>query len=172
MLYESKITENRAAFLAKVADISAKLGISPDWLMIVFKVETAGTFNHRIQNPTTGATGLIQFMPSTAAGLGTSTDALRAMSNVQQLDFVYKYFYPYKGRLNSVTDLYAVTFFPRALGKPDDYILETDTIHADTIARQNPIFDLNKDKAITYGEFKQAVLSRVPFDALEALKKK
>jgi hypothetical protein len=170
MLYESLVSENRAAFVAKVIEISKKLGINPEWLMIVMQMESQ--INHRAINRTTNATGLIQFMPSTALGLGTSTTALYSMSNVQQLDFVYKYFKPYSGRLNSVTDLYAVTFFPRALGKPDSYILETDTLHADTIARQNPVFDINKDKKITYGEFKAAILSRIPSEAVAYLKKK
>ena len=41
-----------------------------------------------------GATGLIQFLPSTARGLGTTTDALAGMSSVEQLNYVEKYFDP------------------------------------------------------------------------------
>lgn len=169
MVYDYLVTSNKAAFLAKVAEISAKLGINPDWLMIVMKMESG--INHLAVNAMTGATGLIQFMPATAAGLGTSTAALRSMTNVEQLDYVYKYFKPYAGRFFAVTDLYTVTFFPVALGKPDSYVLETSSIHADTIARQNPVFDLNKDQKITYGEFKQSIIKRLPNEALEYLKK-
>lgn len=47
---------------------------------------------------TSGATGLIQFMPATAQGMGTTTAALAAMSAVQQLDYVQRYFKPYAAR--------------------------------------------------------------------------
>jgi hypothetical protein len=170
MLFENLVNSNRAAFLAKVTDISLKLGIVPDWLMAVMQSES--NIDERAINPTSGATGLIQFMPATAAGLGTSVSALRQMTNIQQLEYVYKYFKPYSGRLKSVTDLYAVVFFPVALGKPDNFILETRTIKADTIARQNPIFDLDKNKVITYGEFKAAVLKRIPSETAALIKKK
>ena len=103
MIYENLVTQNKAAFLAKVQEIAAKLKIQADWLMIVMKMESG--INHQIVNKTGGATGLIQFMPATARGLGTSTEALKTMTNVQQLDYVYKYFAPYSGRLKSVTDL-------------------------------------------------------------------
>lgn len=167
MVYEYLIRSNKDAFLAKVISISAQLGIDPNWLMIVMKMESG--INHQAVNPNGGATGLIQFMPQTAAGLGTTNAALFAMDNVSQLDYVYKYFKPYAGRLHSVTDLYMVTFFPVALGKPDDYVLQTSSLHADTIARANPIFDLNKDSAITVGEFKKSVTSRLPSEALQAI---
>lgn len=160
MVYDFLIEENKAAFLLKVAEIAARLGINPDWLMVVMKIESS--LNSAASNPYTNATGLIQFMPATAAGLGTSTDELKNMTNVEQLDFVYSYFKPYTGKLKSLTDLYMVTFFPRALGKSDDYILQTDTISAAKIAGQNKIFDLNKDQAITAGEFRAAVLRKVP----------
>jgi len=170
MIYESKVTENKAAFLAKVSAISIKLGINPDWLMIVMSIESG--LNQRAINRTSHATGLIQFMPSTARGLGTSTAALFAMSNVQQLDYVYNYFKPYTGRLLSIVDLYTVTFFPRALGKLDSYVLQTDTLSAGTIAAQNSPYDINKDKQITLGELKASILKKVPSDAMIFLKKK
>lgn len=160
MVYDFLVNQNRANFLAKVQDISVKLGINPDWLMVVMKMESS--LNAAASNPYTNATGLIQFMPRTAQGLGTSTEALKGMSNVQQLDFVYAYFKPYAGRLRSITDLYLVTFFPAALGKEDNYIMQTDTIKAAKIAEQNPLFDLDKSKTITAGEFKAAIIARVP----------
>lgn len=170
MVYENLITENRTAFLAKLAEISAKLKVVPDWLMVVFKIESG--VNHRAVNAISGATGLIQFMPTTAAGLGTSTAALRSMSNVQQLDFVYQYFKPYAGRINSILDLYTITFFPRALGKPDNYVLQTDTISAGTIAAQNKPYDINQDKQITLKELQDSITKRIPSEALIFLKKK
>jgi hypothetical protein len=170
MVYENLIKANKAEFIAKLTEIAAKLRVSADWLMIVFKIES--TVDHTKVNPISGATGLIQFMPSTAAGLGTNTAALRSMSNVQQLDFVYKYFRPYAGRIASVQDLYVITFFPRALGKTDDYILQTDTLKAGTIAAQNKPYDLNGNNQISLGELKAAITKKIPSDALIFLKKK
>ena len=169
MFYEYLVKTNKEAFLQKVKDISAKLGIDPDWLMIVMKMESG--INEKAVNPDGGATGLIQFMPVTAASMGTSTSELLEMSNTDQLDYVYQYFKPYAGKLKSVTDLYIVTFFPVALGKPDNYVLQTSRTSAAQIARQNPIFDLNNDQAITLGEFKQSVLSRMPNEVIDYLKK-
>ena len=52
--------------------MAGRLGISEADLMAVMSFETGGTFNPGIRNAAgSGATGLIQFMPSTAAGLGT-----------------------------------------------------------------------------------------------------
>jgi len=163
MVYDYLVTQNKAAFLAKVAEISARLGISPDWLMIVMKMESS--LNPSASNPYSNAAGLIQFMPSTAVGLGTSTAQLLAMTNVQQLDYVYKYFQPYSGRLYSVEDLYTVTFFPRALGQPDSYVLQTDTITAARIAGQNQAYDIDKNQTITAGELRASIQKRIPSEA-------
>ena len=104
MWFENKVTSNKEAFLQKVRLICAKLGIEPDWLMFVMNSESG--LNPAAYNPNGGASGLIQFMPDTAKGLGTTTEALRKMSNVAQLDYVYKYFYPYRGKMSSLYDLY------------------------------------------------------------------
>ncbi|MCI5715070.1 MAG: transglycosylase SLT domain-containing protein [Candidatus Onthomorpha sp.] len=134
LLFEEKVTRNRATFIAKVKSISARLLIEPDWLMAVMYKESG--INEKAVNPNGGATGLIQFMPATAKSLGTTTAALKAMSNVEQLDYVYKYYKPYVTKLNSYPDLYLATFFPAALGKSDDWVLQTSSLSAKTIARE------------------------------------
>ena len=53
--------------------------------------------NPQAVNPISGATGLIQFMPSTARG-GTTTAVLKRMSNVQQLDYVLALFTTLQGQ--------------------------------------------------------------------------
>lgn len=53
---------------------------------------TGERFRANTVNRASGATGLIQFMPSTAKQLGTTTDKLAAMTEVDQLDYVAKYF--------------------------------------------------------------------------------
>ena len=160
MLYEEKVKTNKEIFIAKVITISQKLGIEPEWLMQVFVNES--NVNHQAVNPVSGATGLIQFMPDTAKALGTSVEALKTMTNVQQLDWVYKYLAPYAGRMASYIDLYFTVFFPLAVGKPDDWILQTSKLLASKIAKQNPAFDLNKDNQLTVAEVREAMLRKVP----------
>ena len=170
LLFEEKVTRNRATFIAKVKSISAKLLIEPDWLMAVMYKESG--INEKAVNPNGGATGLIQFMPATAKSLGTTTAALRAMSNVEQLDYVYKYYKPYVTKLNSYPDLYLATFFPAALGKSDDWVLQTSSLSAKTIARANPAIDLNRDDKITVGEFKEYCYKQYSVEIQNRLKKK
>lgn len=145
----SKVKENQQAFGEKVISIANDLGISPNWLMIVMNNESG--LNPKADNPTSSATGLIQFMASTAKGLGTSTEALLQMSNVQQLDYVKKYYQTYKGKINSAADAYLAVFYPAALGKSDSWAFPTYVVSA------NKIFDITKDGILTKGEFNQYV---------------
>ncbi len=156
MIFENLIKENKEAFLKKVEDVAYFLGVNPNWLMFVMWFETAHTLNSKIRNGI-GATGLIQFMPSTAEGLGTTTDKLRAMSNVEQLVYVQKHLSRFRGKYQSFVDLYCAVFWPAAVGKPDSYVITSDKV-----AAQNPIFDLNGDKDITKGEIRQALLKQIP----------
>lgn len=163
MIFKHKVPQAyREQFLSKVSEVANRLGINPNWLMAVMYFESAGTFSPSVGNHHTGAVGLIQFMPRTAQALGTTVTALAQMSAVEQLEFVYKYFAPYKSKIRSYTDLYLVTFFPLAVGKSDDFVLKTNSVSPQLIAKQNPIFDLNKDNIITVGEIKKVMLSRIP----------
>ena len=76
------------------------------------------------------------------------------MSNISQLDYVYKYFKPYAGHFKSAYDLFAYSFLPLAVGKPDSWTFETSRLSAATIASANKAFDLNKDGKITIAEYK------------------
>ena len=160
MILEHYIKENRIVFTKKVKYISSLLNINPNWLMLVMWNESR--LNHKIVNPNGGATGLIQFMPATARALGTSTEALKNMDNVRQLNYVYSYFIPYAGKIKSYSDLYLVTFFPVALNKPGNFVFQTNKLSASLIAKQNKIFDLNQDQKITKAEFEKAIYKRVP----------
>lgn len=159
------VSSNREAFAAKVIAIAKKLQFDPDWIMYIMKKESG--FKHNIVNPRSGATGLIQFMPSTARVLGTSTEALRYMSNVDQLDYVYKYFKPVTGKIHSYEDLYLYVFFPVMVGQPNDTIIQARGLSAETVAKANSVTDLNKDGVITVGEFK-----KYAYKGLESVLKK
>lgn len=139
-------------FRVRVFDIAAVLGMDPSHLMACIAFETAETFSPSIRNAAgSGATGLIQFMPATARGLGTTTDALAAMTAVQQLDYVETYFWPYRGRLKTLSDVYMAILWPAGIGKPEDWAL-WDKASRPTTYRQNAGLDVNRDGAITKGE--------------------
>jgi len=166
IIYLEKIaSSDRVAFEKKIKDISAKLQVNPNWLMVVMNSESG--LKPSAYNPTGGATGLIQFMPSTAKSLGTTTDALKKMKASEQLDYVYKYFKPYSGKFKGAYDIYLVTFFPLAVGKPDSWVFEAKNLSRSKIAQQNPTMDLNKDAKITIAEFKKWFSKRIGEDVLK-----
>lgn len=175
LLYLNKVKNNQAAFGAKVIDISNKLGVNPNWLMLIMFSESG--LDSTIQNtahPVQGgyATGLIQFIPTTASALGTTTSALRSMSNLEQLDYVYKYYLPYKSKLSTYVDMYMVTFFPSAAGASKDFIIQAKGIPAKLVRDSNPSFDLNHDFVLTVGEVDTAMNAKVPTAYAADFKKK
>lgn len=137
---------NREEFAKKVISISRALKINPNALMVTMYNESR--LNPKAINPSSKATGLIQWLPSTAKGLGTSTDALYQMQGTQQLDYVYKYLSTYSDRINESADVYLAVFFPAALWQNDSWNFPSWAVKA------NPIFDINKDGFLTKGEFK------------------
>ncbi len=163
--YINLVPDNREAFASRLQDIARRLGVNPAWLMIIFYIETAakkyGTIDHRVTNPL-GAVGLIQFMSATARSLGTTPVALKAMSNVQQLDYVHKYLTPFTGRMKNLTDTYLAVLFPAAIGKPDIWVLETRSLSAREVARWNPLYDLNRDMKLTVGEVREKLKTFIP----------
>lgn len=60
-------------FLAKVDSIAKELDTEPATLLAIISFETGGEFSPSTPNPSTNATGLIQFIPSTARSLLTKT---------------------------------------------------------------------------------------------------
>jgi LysM repeat protein len=145
-------------FAQKIVEIAERLGVNPNHLMAVIHFETAGTFSPSIQNPMTHATGLIQFLRSTAVELGTSIDDLAKMSAERQLDFVESYLMKYAGRMNSVEDTYMAVFYPIAMGRPSDSVLFNQDSRA---YRQNAALDRNHDNRITKAEAAAGIHERI-----------
>lgn len=116
-------------FFNKLKGIAERLGVSTSDMLRIMQFETGGTLDPAEGPNKVGAVGLIQFMPSTAKSLGTTTTALRKMTAVEQLDYVEKFY-----KNNGVTpgmglgDLYLMTFMPAAVknNKADDFILGVD----------------------------------------------
>ncbi|MEP6915367.1 MAG: peptidoglycan-binding protein [Acidobacteriota bacterium] len=134
-------------FKAKVVQIAGRLDTNPNFLMAVMSFESGGTFSPSVLNQAgSGAIGLIQFMPATAKGLGTTTAALAEMSAEAQLDVVEKYFRPFKGRLDTIEDTYMAVLLPKAVGKGSEFVLfQKPSVAFD----QNKGLDIDKDGRIT-----------------------
>lgn len=159
LLHIEKVKVNQQAFEKKVRQIAYDLAIEPDWLMVVMDFETSGTFSPSIKNPHSSATGLIQFMDSTAKGLGTTTAALAQMSNVQQLDYVKKYYQGViqrHGTIDNVGEAYLAVFYPAAIS------WDIQKVFPYSVFKVNQVFDRNKDGTISKQEILDTILLRIP----------
>lgn len=148
-------------FRRKAREIAGNLSCDPSDLMSCIAWESARSFRPDVQNLAgSGAVGLIQFMPSTAAELGTTSDALAHMTAEAQLDFVARYFAPFKARLQDVADLYMAILWPSAVGKANSYVLfdKADAAHPARY-RQNAGLDVNRDGQVTKREASMKVLA-------------
>lgn len=155
--------------------IADKYGFPFEWLFNLINFESGKTFNPAIQN-SIGATGLIQFLSSTAKGacLNTTTDALKKMIFKQQLVYVDKYIYcnlknklDKNGKVPSTFtqgDLFMTIFYPVAVGQPD-YKFPANVVKAN--AGISKPYDY-VEKALKVSLFP---LSEVPY-TLEDVKKK
>jgi hypothetical protein len=139
-------------FKERVIWVADNLGCDVNYLMACMAWESGESFSASIRNAAgSGATGLIQFMPSTAKALGTTTAKLAAMTPEDQLRYVYYYFKPYSGRLHNLGDVYMAILWPKGIGQPDHYVL-FNRAKAPTTFRQNAGLDLNKDGLVTRAE--------------------
>jgi len=150
-------------FQSAVTATAGRLGIPEEHLYAAMSFETGGTFNPAETNKMgSGATGLIQFIPSTAKGLGTSTEELAGMSRARQMHYVEKYLSNKGiGPNSSLDDIYMAILFPAAVGKGDDYVLFGQGAMSGYTGRaydQNRGLDKNGDGSITKKEAAQKVI--------------
>lgn len=176
LLFLEKVPGDKTAFEKGVKAVSRKYKsgwltkMNPNWLMALMNSETGSSFSASQKNLAgSGATGLIQFMPSTARQLGTTTTELAKMTNVEQLYWVDKYIdYTMKNvakvdMIKDYDDLYLLIFYPKAVGKPDSFeIFKSGT----TGYTQNKGMDMNGDGKITVSDFKQFIRKKIPKDKL------
>jgi hypothetical protein len=169
-------------FATKLAQVARQLQVSPQDLYKVMWFETKGTLDPSKTNRI-GATGLIQFMPKTAEFLGTTTQALRNMSAVDQLDWVLKYYKVKKLPPGSkASDIYLITLFPAVVRRslPDDHILAVNpysknpklkklaasrilsdvAISRASMWTQNPVFRQKNKDFYTVGDVRKVFDSR------------
>ncbi len=148
-------------FKTKAIAVAEAVEIDVNHLMAAMAFESGESFSPAIKNAAgSGATGLIQFMPTTAVGLGTTTEKLSQMSAVDQLNFVQKYFLPYKGKCSTLSDVYMAILWPAAVGKPETHVL-FDKATQPTTYSQNAGLDADHDGKITKLEAAAKVQSKL-----------
>jgi hypothetical protein len=152
-------------FLSTLAEIADQNGWNVDGLAGVISHESG--FDPAAHNPQPGqtATGLIQFIESTARKLGTTTAALRSMSALQQLPYVEKFFsMALQGRRPANPADYILATYGRAdlTGAPDDQIIDrrdsTDPREAERY-RVNAALDAGGKGWIDVGDLRRSMQS-------------
>lgn len=120
-----------------------------NYLMACMAFETGETFSPTVVNGAgSGAVGLIQFMPATLKSMGYTVEQAKAMSAVQQLDLVQKYFQPYYKRTKTLSDMYMAILLPKYVGASEASVLFSGGV----AYRQNAGLDLDKDGGVTKKE--------------------
>lgn len=162
LIYEDKVPKSfRSEFVDKVKEIAPRVGLDPNWLMAIMYFETAGTFSPSITNKL-GYVGLIQLGADARDTLDVTAQELKDMTAVEQLDYVEKYFNLYKDKYKSYVDAYFAVFFPLAIGKPDDWVIEGGGLTAKKIYDANPAFRNVKDGKLRVWEVKKTMLEKLP----------
>lgn len=140
-------------FLRQMEGVAQRVGARPEDLMAVMALESNRTFAPDVRNADTGATGLIQFMPSTARGLGTTTTALAQMSATEQLPYVERYLAPRRGHIGNLEGLYTSILY----GSPQDDPSKVLWSRGTEAYGDNHGLDRNRDGRITAGEAADSV---------------
>ena len=135
-------------FEKKVRKVANKLSVPAEWLMAVMYSESkfdASVSNHR----GSGATGLIQWMPTTAKDFDITVEKLRNLNHTEQLDYVYEYLdrvrRKYK-QYETLTELYLAILYPRAIGEDYCYTMYAKPSEA---YKLNIGLDIDKDGRVT-----------------------
>jgi peptidoglycan hydrolase-like protein with peptidoglycan-binding domain len=119
------------AFRCGLIEVGLKLGIDPNYMAMVISGESG--FDPSIRNQwclknldPTGqrcAVGLIQFMPFVLKAWGYTPDQVAAMSDVEQLPLVERFFRPYASKCTSAGRTYMAAFLPAFAEKDVSYKL-------------------------------------------------
>lgn len=141
--------DERDLFLMRMFEICEDLRLEPLHLVMVMYFESK--LNPQKENPSSSAVGLIQFLRSTATNLGTTRARLLKMTATEQLEYVHKYLIPFRGRMNTFLDTYFAVFYPKAMGKADNWKFP---FPAATV-RANHWFDINNDGKIEVWEVRE-----------------
>jgi hypothetical protein len=137
---------NNPIFKKKLKEISSEIGISENSIIKLMEFESR--LDSSIKN-SIGCVGLIQFCPdndgdSSKTINGKKYNLSELQGNLElQLDAIKEFWSKGKrdGQIKTAKDLYIYNFLPIAAGKSDDFVLQSKDKSAETIAKQNPIFN-------------------------------
>ena len=128
-----KAEQRSPGFKEKTRKVAAAIGTSEDSLVMVMFKESG--INPGIKN-SIGCVGLVQFCPDprqrvvkTIGGTTYILSKVQALSGVDQLDVVEKYFKSLgfkSGKYATAGDLYAATFYPVSKGKPKNWVFGSE----------------------------------------------
>ena len=131
---------------AAVEKLADNLGVSVDEVLDILEAESM--YKSDAVNPTSGATGLIQFMPDsrevnykTIGGKQYTMSEIAQMSPVQQLELAEKYFKGVGYKPDSGKPLYLAVAYPEALNsRANDILISADTEDPkqQAVLKQNP----------------------------------
>ena len=154
----TEILRSQPRFWIELRAVAERLQTQPAWLLNVMASESL--FNPAARNPLPGqtASGLLQFIEATARRIGTTTEAIRRMNPVEQLRLVERYLMPFRGRLNSLADVYLAVFRGVVI-EGGETVVVVDSNKERRIYALNKSLDLNGDGRIVKGELGLAALS-------------
>lgn len=149
-----KILSEHPQFWPELLAAAERLKTQPAWLLNVMATESLFDPAARNSLPGQSASGLLQFVENTALRLGTTTTNIRQMNPVQQLLFVEMYFAPFRGRLNSMADIYMAVFRGFIVDGKGETVISplSNSRKEQRIYKLNKWLDLNNDQKITKGE--------------------
>lgn len=154
MIYASRFTAEEKAALKQLQTDFSWNDDQLNFLIACMAFES--NLNPRAKNKTSGAVGLIQFMPNICKAYGTTADEMLKRSFVEQLPYVKKHFIPYYKRTKTLSDMYMAILMPKYIGFADDYVI----FHEGAKYDQNKGLDQNKDHYITKAEACRYVFNR------------
>jgi hypothetical protein len=152
------ILRNQPEFWRELQAVAGRLETEPAWLLNVIAFESL--FDPRARNPLPGqtASGLLQIIEGTARRLGTTTEAIRRMSPLDQLRLVERYLAPFRGRLKTLPDVY-MAVLRGSIIEGGDSVVVVDAAKEPRIYALNKSLDINNDRRMTKGELGLVALS-------------
>lgn len=117
---------------SKLERVAKSLHAETDWLARVIWLESGG--DHAAVNPTSGATGLIQWMPVYYRQWGTREELI-ARGRTGQLELARAWLASFGVRPRDAVDLYLLVFLPAAAKDGREIVADATT----SIARSNPV---------------------------------
>jgi hypothetical protein len=149
-------------FSQRVIDIAREVKTDPSFLMTQFYGESRFLPQAHLNSDGKSRTDLASIGKKTIGGglfglmrqwakpaVGVGFDTFILMTDLEQLEYARVFYGKAKGKLRTMNDVFIYTFYPKALGKADSYVIG---IKGEPAYDQNKQMDTDKDGVITKGE--------------------